>query len=209
MAELLIEQKKYSEAKTEIAKIIDVRKENNWRIPNAVAEWTEQPWYKSTQVKKDNSPFYRQYLKVAEELLYQDIPEETVAVEFVNSNKNILNFVKDEMKHGFFNFSSLIENPMIGDILKVRFDGDGHEGYFKVLTAKKMDGNYQCAAMKNFQGTIHIKGPVHFGFVENVFVEPKLILQKNIVQDQHIQGKAILSFNKKKNEWGWKAIQID
>ena len=47
-----------------------------------------------------------------------------------------------------------------------------------------------------------------FGFVDDVYIDEKSLKEKSIINSQTIQGKAIMSFNKKKNEWGWKSFQI-
>jgi hypothetical protein len=213
LAELLISQKKYQEAKTEIEIILTTRRENDWRIPNQISAWTKQTWYQSIDHKKDNRSFYYKYLATAEEILFQDIPEEIIVVEFVNKEKNILNFVKDKTMSGFFNYSGLVEKPTIGDILKVRFKGDGQEGFFKVLTAKKIVDFIDVSAIMIFKGNIHIVESSNIGFIkekdEDIFIDSKLIKDNNIQQKQEIKGRAILSFNKKKNNWGWKAISIE
>jgi len=77
---------------------------------------------------------YSSHIKQAEEILFQDIPEEIIAVEFVNENKSMLNFVKDKRKFGFFNYSGNLTKPQIGDLLKVRFNGDGQDGFYKIWT---------------------------------------------------------------------------
>jgi hypothetical protein len=140
--------------------------------------------------------------------LFQDIPEESIAVEFVNENKKILNFVKDKRKFGFFNYSGHIVKPQVGDILKVRFNGAGQEGFYKILTAKKADSNETSEAIKNFEGELKVISPKNFGFVEDVFIEPKLIQDNKCNNGQTVKGRAILSYNKKKKEWGWKAIEL-
>ena len=63
-------------------------------------------------------------------------------------------------------------------------------------------------AMKDFEGTIKVISPQNFGFIEDIFVEPKIIEESKLTDGQQVKGRAILSFNKKKNEWGWKAIEI-
>lgn len=208
LAEILIEKNKFQEAKTEIEKILLARNDNNWKVPKKILEWTEQDWFKNNTSLKDNFPFYKQYLKSAEEILFADIPEETVAVEFINENKSIINFVKDKSKHGFFNYSGMIDKPKIGDLINVRFSGDGQDGFYKVLSIKKSSSDSVCDAIKNFQGNLKMREPASFGFVENIFVEPSLIVKHELNKNDLIKGKAILSFNKKKNEWGWKAIEI-
>ena len=205
-AEMLVEKQMYNEAKTEIEKVIVIREKYEWKLPNEINLWTEQDWYKSATTKKDNHDLYSTHIKKAEEILFQEIPEELIAVEFVNENKNMLNFVKDKQKFGFFNYSGHVDKPQIGNILKVRFNDEGQDGFFKILTAKKAESHLNIEAIKNFEGTLKIISPQNFGFIEDVFIEPKIIQEKNLTDGQPLKGKAILSFNKKKNEWGWKAI---
>ncbi|MEX2569423.1 MAG: hypothetical protein WD431_26010 [Cyclobacteriaceae bacterium] len=207
-AGMLVERQMYNEAKAEIQQVISTREKHEWKLPNQINQWTEQDWYKSATVIKDNKDLYTQYLKKAEEILFQDIPEEVVAVEFVNENKKILNFVKDKKKFGFFNFSGHLDKPQIGDILKVRFNGEGQNGFFKILSAKNTEPDQTTEAIMNFEGTLKIISPSNFGFVEDVFIEPKIILDNNYVDGQYLKGKAILSFNIKKKEWGWKSTTI-
>ncbi len=207
-SELLIERKLYNEAKTEIEKIIATREKKEWKLPNQIVQWIEQDWYKSSIVKKNNQDLYSNHIKQAEEILFQDIPEEIIAVEFVNENKSMLNFVKDKRKFGFFNYLGHLTKPQIGDLLKVRFNGDGQNGFYKIVTAKKHDSNVTSDAMKDFEGTIKIISPQNFGFITDIFIEPKIIKERKLTDGQSIKGRAILSFNKKKNEWGWKAVNI-
>lgn len=206
-AEILIEKTMYNEAKTEIQKIIAIREKHGWKLPNQIVHWTEQEWYKYATSRKDNFDLYSRHIKQAEEILFQDMPEELIVVEFVNENKNILNFVKNKSKFGFFNYSGILQKPQIGDLLKVRFNGTGQDGFYKLLTAKKADSDVISEAMNDFEGTIRVILPQNFGFVEDIFVEPKIVEVGKLTEGQAIRGRAILSFNKKRNEWGWKAIE--
>ena len=208
-AGMLVERQMYSGAKTEIQQVISTREKHEWKMPNQITQWTEQEWFKSTTAKRNNKDLYSQHVKEAEEILFQDIPEEIIAVEFVNENKNMLNFVRDKRKFGFFNYSGQLDKPQIGDIIKVRFNGEGQDGFYKILTAKKAEPNITSEATKNFDGTLKLISPQNFGFIEDVFIEPKLIQDNNHTDGQILTGKAILSFNKKKNVWGWKVIKIE
>jgi len=75
-AKVLIEKRMYNEARTEIQRIIETREKKKWPIPKQIVLWTEQEWYKSATVKKDNQDLYSNHIKQAEEILFQDIPEE-------------------------------------------------------------------------------------------------------------------------------------
>ncbi len=207
-AEMLIEKRMFDEAKTEIQKVITTREKHEWKLPNQITQWTEQDWYKSATSKKDNHTLYLSHLKQAEEILFRDIPEEIIVVEFVNENKLMLNFVKDKRKFGFFNYSGHLTKPLIGDILRVRFNGVGQEGFYKILTAKKADSDLTSDAIRYFEGPLKVISPQNFGFIEDIFIESKIIEDNKINDGQTINGRAILSFNKKKNEWGWKAIEL-
>jgi len=208
-AEILIQKRMFNEAKTEIQKVVSTREKHQWKIPNQIMQWKEMEWYKSANSKRDNSGLYMSHLKQAEEILFQDIPEELIVVEFVNENKSMLNFVKDKQKHGFFNYSGKLIKPRIGDLLKVRFNGNAQDGFFKVLSAEKADANCTSDALRDFEGIIKINENGKFGFIEDIFIEPNLVKGNNFSNNQEISGKAILSFNKKKNEWGWKAIRLN
>jgi len=208
-AEKLINKQMYEEAKTEIEKIIKTRKKHEWNISNKINNWINQEWYISCNSKNDNKELYNKHVKIAEEILYQDINEEIVVVEFVNKNKNMLNFVKNNQKYGFFNFSRQLDNPKIGDIIKVRFNGDGQDGFYKIYTAKKAEAEKKSEAIKKINGKLKIISPQNFGFIDDVFIDTKLIQIHNLSEGQNVKGSAILSFNKKKKVWGWKAIIIN
>lgn len=207
-AEMLIEKSMYNEAKTEIQKVIATREKHEWKLPNQITQWTEQNWYKTATINKSNQDLYSSHIKKAEEILFQDIPEELIVVEFVNENKSMLNFVKDKRKFGFFNYSGHLTKPKIGDILQIRFSGEGQNGFYKILTVKKADSYLTSVAIKKFEGVLKVISPQNFGFIEEIFIEPKIIEDSKLTDGQPVKGRAILSFNKKKNEWGWKAIEI-
>ena len=207
-ADMLVQKQMYNEAKFEIQKVISTKEKQGWKLTKKVTDWSDQDWFKSAKSKKDNKDLYSQHINRAEELLFQDIEEEIIAVEFVNKNKSILNFVKNKQKYGFFNYSGQLNKPQAGEILKVRFNGDGQNGFYKVLSAKKAEQNSNCDSFKNFNGNLKVISPYNFGFVEDVFISPQLILNYNANNGDLLNGKAILSFNKKKQEWGWKAVKI-
>ena len=207
-AQMLIEKRMYNEARTEIQKIITTREKHEWKLPNQIVQWTEQEWYKSASSKKDNLDFYSRFTKQAEAILFQDIPEEIIVVEFVNENKGVLNFVKDKRKHGFFRHNDLLNKPQVGDLLKVRFKGNGQDGFYKILTAEKAESDLTSDAIKKFNGVLRIISPQNFGFIDDIFIEAKIIEANHLTEGDTLEGRALLSFNKKKNEWGWKALEI-
>ena len=206
-AEMLIQKSMFNEAKTEIQKVISTREKHQWKIPNQIMQWAEMEWYKSAISKRDNSDLYLSHLKQAEEILFQDIPEELIVVEFVNQDKQVLNFVINEKKHGFFSYRGFLNKPTIGQLYDVRFAGASKDGFYKLLSIEESK-HETSQAIKNFEGKLKLNSEGKFGFVGDIFVDPNLIAKMNLENDQQIKGKAILSFNKKKNQWGWKILTL-
>ena len=101
-----------------------------------------------------------------------------------------------------------MKHPKIGNILKVRFDNKKTGGFCKVLTTSTDLDTKDHAAIKFYEGNIRITEPMNFGFVDDVFIAPDIISKEDIANSMKVKGKAILSYNKKKNEWGWKAFRI-
>jgi hypothetical protein len=149
------------------------------------------------------------HINKADEILFHDLPEEIIVIEFVNTNKKIAHFIKDKLRKGFFNYSHHTNRLLIGDLVKVRLTNKSKEGYFKLLTLKPDDGSYKSPAIKSFNGVLRINTGNSFGFVDDIFINNVIINQAKFTNHQTIQGKAILSFNKNKNDWGWKAYTAE
>jgi len=207
----LIEKKLYSEAKTEIVKVHKTITSHGWKIPSQLNAWLNEAWFKSANQKQNNQDLYNQNISSAEELLFMDIPEDIVIVEFVNKDKKILNFIKDKITNGFFKYHGLIHKPKVGDVLQVRLQNKGNERFYKVLTLKQLSKEYQkkSDAIKQISGSLQITGDHKFGFLDNVFVPPDLINSRSLKNGDQLKGTAILSFNKRKNEWSWKVFEIN
>ncbi|MCX7985708.1 MAG: tetratricopeptide repeat protein [Bacteroidales bacterium] len=209
LVQILLSKRMYDEAKTEIENIISTRKKNNWKLPYRVRQWLLEFWYDTATAKADNRNLYLSYAPKAEELIYQDIPEEIVVVEYVNKEKNVLNFIKDKNKHGFFRYNGWLTNPQTGDILLVRFNEEVRENFYKILTAKRADPDTPSDALKNFEGSLKLIPNKNIGFIDDIFIDPHIIKANQLKDGQSVKGKAILSFDHTKKKWGWKAIRIE
>jgi len=207
MAAILISKNLFIEAKTEIEQLVQVRKEHKYTIPKIILLWQSQEWYKTTMAKKSNLAFYKQYSKEADLLLYSDIHEETVIIEFVNSDKKILNFIASEYKFGFFKYDQSLKDIKIGDILKVRFQANPIDGPFKVFTAiMAEDDVFKKQFFKVVNGQVKIPKGKSFGFINDVFIHPSLVEKRNLFDGLKMEGFAIRTFNQDKKKWGWKLI---
>lgn len=206
-AKLLVEKEMYNEAKFEIEKVIETRNKKGWNTPPIIKEWVEQAWYTSAN-KNNNNALYEKFKTNAEEILYQDIKEDVVAVEYVNKHKNIINFIINRDRHGFFKYSSQLKNPKVGDILKVRFNKYSKNSISNIYTARKISSDTQIEAIKSFDGWFEQIPNKNFGFVDDIFVNSDIINKYNLDDSQILKGKAILSYDKSKEKYGWKCFEI-
>lgn len=207
MARILISKNNYNEAKTEIELLVKARTEHAYRIPNEVANWQSQEWYKNAAVQRSNRDFYKTYIPEAESLLFYDVPEEMLIVEFVNSDKKMLNFIASESKFGFLKYDRFFRDIKIGETLKVRFQGGSNEGMHQLYTAIKInDESFKKEFFKEVEGQIRIPSGKAFGFIEDIFIHPSLVSKLNLKDGDSLKGNAIKTYNKEKKQWSWKII---
>ncbi len=208
-AALLIDRQMYNEAKTEIEKVLDTRAKQQWKTPKQIKQWTDQDWYKSAYPNNNNKELYTKHKGKAEAILYQDIPEKIIAVEFVNYDKKMIHFVINSQESGFFKYEGLLNNtPQVGDLYKVRLEEVDKNGFHRARTIKPAKSGQESEAIRTIEDSIYIPEGKDFGFVQDAFVIPKLITDNKLKTKQKVIAKAILSYNKKKEEWGWKAFNI-
>lgn len=209
MANIFLKKSLYNEAKTEIDLLIAARKEKGFKIPKEVSEWVDQDWFKMATTKKSNYDFYSRYVSTAEALLFSDVPEEFVIVEFVNTEKKVLNFIASESKFGFFKYDRFFKHVNIGDTLKVRFQGGAKEGMFQVYTAIKVDdADFKKQFLKDLTGELKIQPGKPFGFLGDAFVHPSLIGKHNLSNGVNLKARAIKTYNQDKKAWTWKVFSI-
>jgi hypothetical protein len=207
MAALLISKGMYNEAKTEIELLVNVKNANHYSIPDEIIKWQATEWYKSAAKSKSNFSLYKSYIPEAEALLFSDVQEEIVIVEFINSDKRILNFIASETKFGFFKYDRFFTEIKVGETIKVRFQGGSNEGMHQIYTAVKVnDEAFKKQYMKEVSGIVKIPVGKSFGFIDDVFVHPSLVAKLNLTDGIELTGKSIKTYNKEKKQWSWKLI---
>jgi hypothetical protein len=207
MARILISRNLFNEARTEIDLLVHSRTEHGFKIPAEVTNWQALDWYKTAVQSKSNFGFYKSYVPIAEALLFSDVPEESVIVEFVNADKKILNFIASETKFGFLKYDRFFSDVKVGDTLKVRFQGGSNEGMHQLYTAIKVnDEAFKKHFMKELQGVVRRPAGKPFGFVDDVFIHPSLVAKYKLTDGMPFTGKAIKSYNQEKKQWGWKLV---
>ncbi len=209
LSALLIEAGDYDEAKTEMAQILMCCHENKWDIPENITDWGEQPWYALAKVNDNNYEMYESYQPVAEEIIYSGLPQQKVVVEAVNYPKKILNFLGLDYTRGYFKYDRILKNVNEGDVLLVRIKETDMEGRYNLHNAKKINEKLIEGILKYFSGRVSIPANKPFGFTEDMFITPDVCSKHQLSHGDTISGRAMMSYNKKKDEWGWKVISID
>lgn len=136
-------------------------------------------------------------------------PETIGVVDHVNHEKCVLHFIVDREIDGVVSLSHLSDSFVEGDAIAVRLS----------RYTSKSGPSYRViqACPTNKQPGEHVKKPFceevrvsnGMGFTESdIFVAPPLVAKYQIADGQKISGTALMSYNKKRACWGWKAISI-
>lgn len=140
-----------------------------------------------------------------------DIFEELVGVvDHINDQKRLIHFIVNRQIDGVIRFSELSDEFKVGENIAVRvskYVSSKGSGY-RVLTSSKTEKAVSESLVKPFQCVVREEKGM--GFTDDgIFIPPPLMQSYNIADRDEIIGKAVLSFNNKRSEWGWRAFLID
>jgi hypothetical protein len=211
MVKWLITEKMYAEAKNEIQKIIDIRTQNNWKIPKEILDYKKTDWWKNTKMNNSNIEFYKKNAPQADTILLGDLPEEIIIIDNVNIGRQTASFVAANHKTGFFNYSRLRVVPQIVQLYSVRFFNSQSikSNFYKVADIQPVNISEPVEFVRNIKGKVEIKPGNSFGFIENVFIPHFVISKYRLKNGDRISVTAVESYNKNKKTWGWKVVKIN
>lgn len=139
-----------------------------------------------------------------------DIFDELIGVvDHVNHTKNLLHFMVSRAIDGVIRFSDLSDRFHEGEAIAVRLSKyTSKQGTrYKVLTSTKTNQPIPESLLKSFSDNVRQENGM--GFTDDgIFIPPPLVSSSKIEDADFVAGKAILNYNKKRSEWGWKAISI-
>jgi hypothetical protein len=188
-----------------------VYNQEQWHVPPYIVDLIRQDWYAKTTAASSNLDYYNDHLEGAEGFLFLDRPEVAIMITRYNHEKQVCNFVTSKHQQGFFSTKKLREKFKDYDIVKVRFAApmtDGTPSSF--LTYKRVTdiSDYKQIFWKEMNGSIHIHPGNSFGFVDGIYVGSRL-MPAHIQNGEQVQGVAYLSYDGKKQTWGWRAVKIN
>ncbi|PWK16957.1 hypothetical protein LV89_04615 [Arcicella aurantiaca] len=204
MIGLLILRQEWNAARVEIDNIIEIRVGNKWQIPVQLREWLSLPEISNANQYTNIHDLYKTHSLEAESLL-QNTAKFKGIIWKINPEKKTAQFFVSENVSGGFNYERLKVKVSIGAFMEFSLVevNNTDSSFWQVITACKSDDTIPVHLEKGFSGILKKVG--NAGFVENVFIEPSLVMNKEGL----ITGKAIRAFDSSKKIWGWKAIAID
>lgn len=137
-------------------------------------------------------------------------PESIGVVDHVNREKGILHFIVDRKIDGVVPISKLSEPLSEGDSIALRLSsymakqGPAHRVHLANASEKQPGSDIK----KQFCEEVRISNGMGFTG-SDVFVAPPLVSKHQLEDGHRVSGTAVLSFNKKRSSWGWKAVSID
>lgn len=194
------------EAKYEIDKVIATKEKNNWRISASILNIRNLPWYKTSETLKTNCPFYKMYSDRAEGVVFGERKKFKVLATFVNAKNGYISFVTEDKQSGFFKNTNKRIIVKAGDVLEleaVELETDKPSSVKRFAVAQD-DENTNF--FRKFEGKVRKNPQSGFAIVSGVFVSSGLL--KGVADNELVNGKAMISFDKKKSKWGWTAVSV-
>lgn len=202
LCDLLLKKEIYNEARAELVAVINISNSNGWIMPYKYQDYTTESWYLNADKETDNREFYKKNSASAEQLTYADYPQLEFVVVRINKEKQLASFVTAGHNEGFFSCRSI--KCKVGGTYRCRVEND-FKNHYKVYTCEPING-VERGLVKEFSGTVSIKQN-GFGFVGDVFVPASML--KGVEDGLTLSGKAIPSYDEKKDRWGWAAFYIN
>ena len=137
------------------------------------------------------------------------LPEKVAVVDHVNNEKKVVHFLFDRGSDGLVAFSQLTRPLEEGDAIAVRqvrvLGKDNLRT--RIVSAAKTDQMPSASVRKAFEEAVRIQSGM--GFTENdIFIPPPLVSRHSVQHGDILTGIAVMSLNKKRSTWGWKAVSL-
>lgn len=196
------QQGKLDEASMCVKSAIEIYKNNNWKVKSDLQDLLQENWYNSKVDSSLLKPLLEKTSMTALDYLIGETITKVAVVESLHRSAKGFNVFlnKDQsipVRLGLYQRKKL---PGLGDYLQLTIakSDDSVVSAVPIRPEKMNDLEIQKGTLKVINNS--------FGFVNQTFVPPNLI--RSEYADQIIRVLAIYTFNKKKNDYAWKAIKI-
>jgi hypothetical protein len=130
-------------------------------------------------------------------------------IDHVNRDKQLVHFIVDKKLNGIIPFAILPKNVEVGDTLAIKVSEYivKNEVRHRVLNCNPSNRAANENVFKTFSEEIRVSNGLGFSTTD-IFIDRGLINKYNIQDEDVVTGNAVLNYNKKRSQWGWKAILI-
>jgi tetratricopeptide (TPR) repeat protein len=210
---LLLRKAMYNEAKTEVETINYLRSRQESSLNEQIKEWMSELWFKEAQTNKVNKLFFIKNASKGDSILWSDLPETLTVVTHVDLDRQIFFYQADKQTSGKANLKGNLARVQVGDFLALKLrEAENAEGMkmMKVVGSRIETNKYPEEIVKFLEEKITIPAGREFGFLKpsNVYVGAEIVKKYKLGDGDTVQAVALMSYNKGKDEWGWKVIAI-
>jgi hypothetical protein len=127
----------------------------------------------------------------------------------VNTEKSVLHFIVDRTIDGVIPLADLATQFKVGDAIAVQLSKYSTKNgpTYRVLHAEATDEMPSAQVRKQFNDEVRVSNGMGFT-LGDVFIPPPLVAEHHIRDGQSVSGVAVLNFNRRRQNWGWKAISL-
>lgn len=203
LAEILAETGAHEYASKTLVKLMEIYSENNWTPKDNIVRLASSSWYDATIVTNDFDAMVKRLAENANLYTISKPGYLQGVLQSIHASKKGANIYisRDLILSARRSVFPRRKLPPPGTFVKVLYDMDTEKK--EVISAEIIQ---ECSSpdIRSFSGSlsVHEKG---FGFVNReVFVPAALI--SDFPSDTEMTGLAVMSFDKVKNKFNWKAI---
>lgn len=193
---LLVKRDLFSNAHTELEKIKSYLKKDSLE-PQILNKIVNTPPSSNNEALKKNEI-------IAKNKFFNDLDTKLCLVDFINNNTMHLIFQnKTDM------FFRLAKNIKLYDLVEIKFFQDTFDKI--IVDIQKISKDSDEILIKSFEDTIlSVANQSNVAFTKNkIFIDSNFVNKFKLKSGKVVKGKAMLNYNKKRNEWGYKAIGIE
>ncbi|TVL33704.1 DUF7017 domain-containing protein [Shewanella algae] len=200
---LLLECQRQQEASMCVKTALGVYQQHGWRIKPELEHLSQQAWYDASVNEKSLKDYLRSLAANALDYLHGPMDKVVSIIESIHkSGKGFQVFVNKStsfpVRMGIYKG----KRPQVGDYVYLSISAASGE---REVVACSPCPPCQIADVSDIEGHLRI-APKGFGFVEDTFVPAFLVGE--IANESKVSALRIMSWNKSKSRYDWKAIKL-
>ena len=162
------------------------------------------------QVKGESRPGDRYHVYKIERRAGADwdvVPTRVGVIDHVNKDKQLAHFIVARGIDGVIPLATLPGPVCEGNTVAVRmarFTSKKGDRY-RVLSVEPSREQADAAVFRRFESTVSTSGDMGFT-TDDIFIPPAVMKKAGVEDGEFVSGVALLNFDKKRMQWGWKAI---